>query len=99
VVLCCAAKRQHACAVLCARQKNFGHRGKMVAKWTKRLATAVLHTSLVARSGGQLCVHCPRREPSDCAAEAVLTLLQHSLLSSAGPLLSTAGCLHTGYVV
>jgi hypothetical protein len=34
----------------------------------KRLATAVWRTSLVARSGGQLCVHCPRREPNDCAA-------------------------------
>jgi anthranilate phosphoribosyltransferase len=41
---------------------------------------------LVARSGSQLCVHCPSREPSNCAAAAVLTLLQYSLLSSAGPL-------------
>jgi hypothetical protein len=47
-----------------------------VAKWwpngLKRLATAVSRTSLVARSGGQLCVHCPRREPNDLAAAAML---------------------------
>jgi hypothetical protein len=48
----------------------------IVANWwpngLKRLANAVLRTSLVAKSGGQLCGHCPRREPNDCAAAAVL---------------------------
>jgi hypothetical protein len=58
----------------------FGHRGKMVAKRTKKVGHRRSHTSLVARSGSQLCVHCPRPEPNDCAAAAVLA--SHRLATS-----------------